>query len=77
MKKSFVGVVVSTKMDKTIVVRVERKYRHTIYHKVIKRYKKFKVHCEDKNIKEGDTVHICETLPLSKTKCFTLLQLQK
>lgn len=77
MKKIFTGTVVSTKMDKTILVRVERKYRHPLYHKVMRRYKKFKAHCENKSISEGDTVQIYETRPVSKTVFFKVLELQK
>jgi small subunit ribosomal protein S17 len=77
MKKLFTGTVTSTKMDKTVVVRVEKKFRHPMYHKVIKQYKNFKAHCEDENIKEGDIVSIRETSPRSKTKFFQVVELQK
>lgn len=62
------GTVVSTKMDKTIVVEVERKYMHPLYKKFIRTTKKYHAHNIDSSIKEGDTVKICETKPISKTK---------
>lgn len=77
MKKMFTGTVVSTKMDKTVLVRVERKYRHPMYHKVVKRYKNFKAHCDLPDIKEGDKVKIYETRPIAKTVFFKVHELQK
>lgn len=62
------GVVVSDKMDKTIVVRVERYVQHPIYKKFMKRSKKFMAHDETNAFKEGDTVRILESKPLSKHK---------
>ena len=62
------GNVVSTKMDKTIVVEVERRYMHPLYKKFIKTTKKYHAHNVDSSIKEGDTVKIRETKPMSKTK---------
>ncbi len=62
------GNVVSTKMDKTIVVEVERKYMHPLYKKFIRTTKKYHAHNEDASIKEGDKVKIRETKPMSKTK---------
>lgn len=73
MAQPLMGTVVSTKMQKTIVVRIERKFRHPMYRKVITRHKKFKVHCEDPNIHEGDTVLISETRPISKDKHYILM----
>ncbi len=64
------GVVVSDKMENTVVVRVDRTLRHPRYSKVIKRAKKFYAHCEDANVKTGDTVTIVETRPVSKLKCW-------
>lgn len=73
MKKIVVGTVVSAKMEKTVVVRVERRLRHPMYNKVIKKYKKYKAHCEDPKIQEGDTVSIQETKPISKNKRFIVV----
>ncbi len=67
------GTVVSTKMQKTIVVSIERKFRHPMYRKFIIRHKKFKVHSEDPNVHEGDTVLIKETRPISKDKHYILM----
>jgi small subunit ribosomal protein S17 len=72
--KEYTGIVVSTKMDKTAVVRIERKFRHKMYRKVITKHKKFHAHCEDKSIKEGDTVVIKETKPMSKLKHFIVVK---
>lgn len=72
-KRVLQGVVVSTKMENTIVVEVERKFKHPLYKKFIKKNKKYHVHCEDKNVKDGDIVRIIECAPISKTKRFTLV----
>jgi small subunit ribosomal protein S17 len=74
MAKTLIGEVVSTKMQKTVVVKVERKFRHPLYEKVIVRHKKYKAHNEDLKLKEGDTVKIIETRPLSKDKHFRVLE---
>jgi small subunit ribosomal protein S17 len=62
------GVVVSSKMDKTVVVRVDRKIRHPQYEKVIVRSQKYYAHDESNVLKNGDEVSIMEIRPLSKTK---------
>ena len=62
------GVVVSDKMDKTVVVNVERKFPHPLYKKYIKRSKRYHAHDENNTHKVGDTVSIQECRPLSKTK---------
>ena len=62
------GIVVSDKMDKTVVVRVERLTRHPQYTRVVKRAKKFKAHDEQNQCSMGDLVEIMETRPLSKDK---------
>ena len=72
-RKTRVGVVVSNKMTKTIVVRVMRLVRHPLYHRVIKRSTKFKVHDEKNTAKIGDWVKIMETRRLSKEKRWRLL----
>ncbi|MFW9604145.1 MAG: 30S ribosomal protein S17 [Trichlorobacter sp.] len=69
------GVVVSDKMDKTIVVRVDRLVKHSLYNKYIKRSVKYKVHDELNSCKAGDKVQIVECRPLSKDKRWTLRQI--
>ena len=66
------GIVVSDNMDKSIVVKVERKVKHPIYKKTIKRSKKFVTHDENNECKIGDLVEIAECRPLSKRKRFRL-----
>lgn len=73
-RKIKTGVVVSDKMQKTIVVRVERLTRHPLYKKIIRRFKKFKAHDEKNSAKTGDTVKIIESRPLSKDKRWRLLE---
>jgi len=68
VKKVRVGKVVSNRMDKTAVVRVERTFRHPLYGKIIKRAKRFKAHDPRNECKIGDKVEIIETRPLSKDK---------
>ncbi len=67
-RKVLTGTVVSNKMDKTVVVRVERTFRHPLYGKVVRTHKKYHAHDEDNACKEGDVVRIRETRPMSKTK---------
>ena len=71
------GTVVSDKMDKTVVVRVERLTKHAKYTKVIKRAKKFKAHDEHNQCKVGDIEEIMETRPLSKDKCWRVTEILK
>lgn len=66
------GIVVSDKMDKTIVVAVRDKTKHPLYKKTINTTTKFKAHDENNEAGEGDVVEIIETRPLSKDKCFRL-----
>jgi small subunit ribosomal protein S17 len=73
-RKERVGNVVSDKMDKTIVVRVERRLQHPRFKKVITRYKKFYAHDEERVARLGDRVRIQETRPLSKTKSWRLVE---
>lgn len=68
------GVVVSSKMDKSIAVKVERMLRHPIYGKFVKRSKKFIAHDEENTCNPGDKVLIMETRPLSKTKRWRLVE---
>lgn len=74
MAKILTGEVVSTKMAKTVVVKVVRKYRHHLYRKVITSHKKYKAHNEDSKIKVGDMVKIEETRPISKEKYFKVIE---
>lgn len=73
-RKERLGRVVSSKMDKTIVVVVERRFPHPRYRKVVKSFKKFYAHDEKNEAKEGDLVLIEETRPLSRTKRWRLAQ---
>ncbi|MBP3270075.1 MAG: 30S ribosomal protein S17 [Bacteroidales bacterium] len=75
LRKERIGVVVSNKMDKTIVVQVETRKKHPLYGKFIKQSTKF-VAQDDQNVcDEGDTVRIMETRPLSKTKRWRLVEI--
>jgi len=67
-KRVIKGVVVSNKMDKTIVVRAERLVKHSVFHKYIRRYVKYKAHDEGNTCNVGDKVLIVESRPLSKEK---------
>jgi small subunit ribosomal protein S17 len=71
------GVVVSSKMDKTIVIRVDRRTRHPIYGKVMNVSKKYYAHDEKNEAKAGDTVRIVESRPLSRLKRWKLVQVLK
>ena len=73
--KERVGIVVSNKMQKTIVVSIENRSAHPKYGKVVVRNKKYKVHDEENQCKEGDRVRILETRPLSRTKRWTLAEI--
>ena len=73
-KRTFVGEVVSDKMDKTIVVKIVRTYMHPIFHKTMHKTKKFKVHDENENANMGDIVEFNEGRPVSKTKYMYLIR---
>lgn len=73
-RKSRIGLVTSDKMDKTITVAVERKVKHPIYGKFLKKTTKFHAHDETNQCGIGDTVRIMETRPLSKTKRWRLVE---
>ncbi|HKL08710.1 MAG: 30S ribosomal protein S17 [Bacteroidales bacterium] len=75
LRKERIGVVVSNKMDKTIVIAVERKVKHPKYGKFIKSRNKFTAHDEENTCNIGDTVRIMETRPLSKNKCWRLVEI--
>lgn len=72
-KRILQGVVVSDAMDKTVVVKVERRVMHPIYKKFIRRSKKYAAHDETNRCKVGDVVRICESRPYSKTKTWEVL----
>jgi small subunit ribosomal protein S17 len=69
------GVVVSDKMDKTVVVAIERLVRHPLYRRVIRRTRKFKAHDEQNECRVGDRVRILECRPLSKEKCWRVYEI--
>lgn len=75
IRKQITGVVTSNKMDKTITVTVERKLRHPIYGKFVKKSKKFTAHDENNECTEGDLVLITESRPLSKMKRWRLVNI--
>jgi len=74
-RKERIGVVVSNKMDKSIVVAVKRKVKHPIYGKFINKTKKLMAHDEENTCNVGDTVRISETRPLSKIKTWRLIEI--
>jgi small subunit ribosomal protein S17 len=74
-RKTRVGVVVSDKMEKTVVVSIERRVQHPVYGKMIRRTKKLKAHDERNDAKAGDTVRIMETRPLSKDKRWRVVEI--
>ncbi|MBI3413782.1 MAG: 30S ribosomal protein S17 [Verrucomicrobia bacterium] len=74
-RKERVGEVVSDKMDKTIIVEVQRRFPHPKFKKVLTSYKKFYAHDEKNEAKMGDSVRIEETRPLSKTKRWRLVEI--
>ncbi len=74
-RKELIGLVVSDKRQKTITILVERKEKHPLYGKVMKKSKKFQAHDENNECKIGDTVKVAETRPLSKTKRWRLVQI--
>jgi small subunit ribosomal protein S17 len=75
LRKERIGVVVSNKMEKSIVVQVERREKHPKYGKFVKRTSKFSAHDEKNECAIGDTVLIAETRPLSKNKCWRLVEI--
>ena len=75
LRKTREGVVVSDKMDKTIVVAIEDSVRHPLYKKIIKRTVKLKAHDENNECRIGDTVRVMETRPLSKDKRWRLVEI--
>ncbi len=75
LTRTLVGKVVSNKMNKTVTVLVERKVQHPLYGKFMVRSKKYHAHDETNQYKEGDTVEIAETRPISRTKAWTVVKL--
>jgi small subunit ribosomal protein S17 len=75
LRKERIGLVVSNKMDKSIVITVERKVKHPIYGKFVKKSTKFMAHDEKNESNIGDLVKIMETKPLSKNKCWRLVEI--
>jgi small subunit ribosomal protein S17 len=74
-RKTRIGTVVSDKMDKTVVVSIERRVQHPVYGKMVRRTKRLKAHDERNDAKTGDTVRIMETRPLSKDKRWRLIEI--
>ncbi|MDP8216072.1 MAG: 30S ribosomal protein S17 [Candidatus Kaelpia imicola] len=76
-RKELTGVILSGKMEKTLIVRVGRTIKHPLYKKRIRKYKRFKVHDEKNEGREGQKVKIMETRPLSKEKRWRLVEVIK
>ncbi len=75
LRKEKSGIVVSNKMEKSIVVEVERKVKHPKYGKFVKKSSRFVAHDEQNECSEGDKVRIAESRPLSKNKCWRLVEI--
>ena len=73
-KKTLKGTIISAKSNKTVVVEVTRKFKHPFYEKIIKRSKKYHAHDEKNEFKEGQTVTIIESKPISKKKTWQVLK---
>ena len=76
-RQELIGLIISDKMDKSVVVRVERFVLHSVYKKFVKRYKKYHAHDEKNECRIGDVVKIIETRPLSKLKHFRVAEIIK
>jgi len=74
-QRTLIGKVVSNKMDKTVVVRVERRVKHPVLGKIVIRSNKYKAHDEANQYNEGDTVEIAEGRPISRNKAWTVVRL--
>ena len=74
-RKTRIGTVVSDKMDKTVVVSIERRVQHPVYGKMVRRTKRLKAHDEKNDAKTGDTVRIMETRPMSKDKRWRVVEI--
>ena len=75
LRKERIGIVTSSKMEKSIVVSIERKVKHPLYGKFVKKTSKFVAHDQENTCNEGDTVKIMETRPLSKNKNWRLVEI--
>ena len=75
LRKERIGVVTSSKMEKSIVVSIERKVKHGLYGKFLKKTSKFVAHDQENTCNEGDTVKIMETRPMSKNKNWRLVEI--
>ena len=75
LRKERIGVVASNKMDKSIVVSIARRVKHDLYGKFLNKTSKFVAHDEKNECNEGDTVKIMETRPLSKSKCWRMVEI--
>ena len=75
LRKEKIGLVVSNKMEKSIIVEVERKVMHPKYGKFVKKSSRFVAHDEKNECSEGDKVKIAETRPISKNKCWRLVEI--
>lgn len=74
-RKTRIGLVVSDKMEKTVVVSIERRVQHPVYGKMVRRTKRLKAHDENNDAKTGDTVRIMETRPMSKDKRWRIVEI--
>jgi small subunit ribosomal protein S17 len=72
-KRILTGIIVSDKTDKTVVVKVERRVKHPLYGKIVKQSKKYHAHDEGNDFRQGETVRIEETRPISKLKTWRVL----
>ena len=75
LRKERIGIVESSKMEKSIIVSIERKVKHALYGKFLKKTSKFVAHDEENSCNEGDTVRVMETRPLSKSKNWRLVEI--
>ena len=74
-KRTIKGVVISAKMDKSVVVKAERLVKHKVFHKYVRKHVKYKVHDEQNQCKTGDTILIIESRPISKEKRWRMLEI--
>ena len=74
LRREYIGEVVSNKMQKTVVVAVERQFSHSEFRKVVRRRIRFKAHDERNECRVGDRVKVIQTRPLSKEKCWAVLE---
>ena len=75
LRKELEGTVISNRMEKSVVVRVDRQVRHPLYQKIIQRSSKFMAHDEENKCRVGDRVVIRESRPISKTKCWRVVSI--